>query len=106
MTLPSDLLEDVVVTGAGLCRDPGIDPRPFLKERKMRKFMGAQDRLALVAARAALESAGLSPESEELGPAAGLYLCVGYLPSRPLRCYSGKKPKALPPAEPPPRISA
>lgn len=78
--LPPELLEGVVVTGAGCARDPGLDPRPLLKERKMRKFMGAQDRLALAAARAALESAGLEPEGPGLGPAAGLYLCVGYLP--------------------------
>lgn len=78
--LPPELLEGVVVTGAGSASDPGLDPRPLLKERKMRKFMGAQDRLALAAARAALESAGIAPEGPELGPRAGLYLCVGYLP--------------------------
>jgi 3-oxoacyl-(acyl-carrier-protein) synthase len=78
--LPAELLDGVVVTGAGSATDPTLDPRPLLKERKMRKFMGAQDRLALAAARAALDSAGLEPEGPELGPKAGLYLCVGYLP--------------------------
>lgn len=78
--LPAQLLEGVVVTGAGAASDPDLDPRPLLRERKMRKFMGAQDRLALAAASAACRGAGLVRDSAELGPAAGLFLTVGWLP--------------------------
>lgn len=66
-----------VVTGRGHALDAACDPRPYLKVRKMRKFMGAQDAMAVVAAGLALADAGLS---EPLGERAGLYLGVGYLP--------------------------
>jgi 3-oxoacyl-(acyl-carrier-protein) synthase len=49
-----------------------------LKVKKNRKFMGAQDDLALVAAGRALESAGLL--GLPLGERAGLFLAVGYIP--------------------------
>jgi hypothetical protein len=74
------------VTGAGHvaedAADPApylpVDPAPYLRVRKSVKFMGAQDRLAVVAAGRALEGAGLRGQS--LGPRTGLYLAVGYLP--------------------------
>lgn len=69
---------ELVVTGAGASSDPGLDPRKLLREPKMRKFMGAQDRLALAAARAAAQRAGLG--EGDLGPAVGLFLTVGWLP--------------------------
>lgn len=54
------------------------DPTPYLKVRKNRKFMGTQDDLAVTAAGKALSSAGL--EEVALGPRAGIYLAVGYIP--------------------------
>jgi 3-oxoacyl-(acyl-carrier-protein) synthase len=53
------------------------DPTPYLRHRKLRKFMGRQDDLAVVAAGRALERAGLAGG---LGERAGLYLAVGYIP--------------------------
>jgi 3-oxoacyl-(acyl-carrier-protein) synthase len=70
-------VSEVVISGAGWTTDPACDPRPFLHQRKLRKFMGAQDRMAVVAAGRALESAGLE---RDLGDAAGLFLAVGFLP--------------------------
>ena len=67
----------IVVTGLGGA-GPDCDPRPFLKVRKSLKFMGTQDRLAVAAAGAALDSAGLRDSG--LGERAGLYLAVGYIP--------------------------
>jgi hypothetical protein len=53
-----------------------------LKVKKLRKYMGVQDDLAVVAAAKALESAGLLARSasEGLGERTGLYLAVGYIP--------------------------
>jgi 3-oxoacyl-(acyl-carrier-protein) synthase len=59
--------------------DPLVDPLPFLKVRKSRKYMGLQDDLAVVATGRALENAGLKAP---LGPRTGLYLAVGYIPFR------------------------
>jgi len=56
---------------------------PYLKVKKLRKYMGMQDDLAVVAAAKALESANLLPApsaSEGLGERTGLYLAVGYIP--------------------------
>lgn len=55
---------------------------PYLKVKKLRKYMGVQDDLAVVAAAKALESAGLLARSasEGLGERTGLYLAVGYIP--------------------------
>lgn len=73
----------VSVTGAGsiLLRDgeATVDPTPFLKSRKSRKFMGTQDDLAVVASGRALARAGLSAP---LGERTGLFLAVGYIPFR------------------------
>ncbi len=68
-----------VVIGAG---DPPCDPMPYLRVKKLRKYMGVQDDLAVVAAARALESAGLLARSasEGLGERTGLYLAVGYIP--------------------------
>lgn len=73
----------IVITGFGHVLigedgEPGCDPRPFLKQRKNRKYMGTQDDLAVVSAGRALASAGL--EESELGDRAGLYLAVGHIP--------------------------
>ena len=70
--------DPLVVTGVGVALGAVCDPTPYLRQRKLRKFMGVQDDLAVVAAGRALESAGLS--GVELGEAAGLYLTVGYIP--------------------------
>jgi 3-oxoacyl-(acyl-carrier-protein) synthase len=64
------------VTGmGGVCG--ACDATPFLRMRKLRKFMGKQDDLAVVAAGRALESASLAAP---LGERCGLYLAVGYIP--------------------------
>ena len=72
--------DSVVLTGAGRASagpEP-VDARPWLKSRKSAKFMGLQDRLAVVAAGRALESAGLA--GVPLGERTGLYLAVGHIP--------------------------
>jgi len=73
----------VSVTGAGSVVLPSgeatVDPTPFLKIRKSRKFMGTQDDLAVVATGRALASAGLAGP---LGERTGLFLAVGYIPFR------------------------
>ena len=75
MTLAT-VRDRVVVTGVGaVCGD--CDPTPFVKARKLRKFMGRQDDLAVVAAGRALQSASLTMP---LGERCGLYLAVGYIP--------------------------
>jgi 3-oxoacyl-(acyl-carrier-protein) synthase len=86
-TRPEDSGNDpVVVTGLGhVVVGPGdepCDPMPYLKVKKLRKYMGVQDDLAVVAAAKALESAGLLTRSvsEGLGERTGLYLAVGYIP--------------------------
>ncbi len=63
----------VVVTGIGAVSGSG-DSAPFLKTRKLRKFMGKQDELAVVAAARALANRTLHPERT------GLYMTVGYIP--------------------------
>src|SRR4029078_7528726 len=53
------------------------DPAPFLRQRKLRKFMGRQDDLAVIAAGLALQSAS---RAGRLAERCGLYLAVGYIP--------------------------
>lgn len=66
----------VVVTGtAAACG--AVDPGEFLRVRKLRKFMGRQDDLAVTAAGRALRAASLTAP---LGESCGLYLAVGYIP--------------------------
>jgi len=67
----------VVVTGLGHVVGRDCDSTRFLKSRKLRKFMGRQDELAVVAAAHAVEAAGLPPA---LGERCGLYLAVGFIP--------------------------
>lgn len=67
---------DIVVSGIGAVRDRA-DPSAFLRMRKMRKYMGRQDDLAVEAAGRALQAAGLAAP---LGERCGLYLAVGYIP--------------------------
>jgi hypothetical protein len=55
-----------------------LDVTPFLKSRKMRKFMGKQDQLAVVAANGALEGRGIAGDALRLRT--GIYLTVGYIP--------------------------
>ena len=69
-------IRDTLVTGIGAVHD-ACDPAPFLRVRKLRKFMGPQDDLAVVAAGRALESASLAAP---LGERCGLFLTVGYIP--------------------------
>jgi len=69
-------LPDVAVTGMGaVCG--ACDAGPHLRFRKLRKFMGKQDVLALVAAARAVQAAGLEAP---LGERCGLYAAVGYIP--------------------------
>lgn len=68
----------LTVTGRGKALGSPCDPGPYLRERKMRKFMGLQDDLVVVAAGAALDEAGLRGEGR--GDRIGLYLAVGYIP--------------------------
>ena len=65
-----------VVTGTGAVAGDA-DPTPFLRLRKLRKFMGRQDDLAVTAAGRALAAASLG---SPLGERCGLYLAVGYIP--------------------------
>lgn len=51
---------------------------PWLKSRKMRKFMGKQDQLAVTAAGRAARDAAL--DEQTLRERAGLYLSVGHVP--------------------------
>jgi 3-oxoacyl-(acyl-carrier-protein) synthase len=74
----------IVMTGGGhIVLEPGAgaetaDSSAYLRAKKMRKFMGLQDEMAVIAAARALRSAGL--DSADLGERAGLYLVVGHIP--------------------------
>lgn len=73
-----------MATGLGACvpaQGCGLDGAvlPWLKARKMRKYMGKQDELAVVAAGGALRMAGVAGEALA-SPRIGVYLCVGYIP--------------------------
>jgi hypothetical protein len=59
-------------------QDSEIDVLPWLKYRKMKKFMGKQDELAVTACGLAARNARLS--EEDLRTKTGLYLCVGFIP--------------------------
>lgn len=59
-------------------RETDVDVGALLHERKLRKLMAKQDRLALAAAAAAVEDAGLGPA--QLAERTGIYLCVGLIP--------------------------
>lgn len=50
----------------------------WLKSRKSLKFMGKQDRLAVIAAGKALRDAGIEPGT--MGDRTGLFLAVGFIP--------------------------
>lgn len=71
--------DPVILTGCGhvLVEDAPCDPSPYLKAPKLRKYMGVQDDLAVIAAARAIESAGLRDVPPER---IGLYLAVGYIP--------------------------
>jgi len=71
-----DLARDLAVTGIGAATT-GADPTAFLRQRKLRKFMGLQDDMAVTAAAQALQSAGITGS---LGDRCGLYMAVGYIP--------------------------
>jgi 3-oxoacyl-(acyl-carrier-protein) synthase len=59
----------------------GGEVLPFLKSRKMRKYMGKQDELAVIAAGEALRMSGIATPMLEADEAkTGVYLCVGYIP--------------------------
>ena len=61
-----------------VAQDSEIDVLPWLKYRKMKKFMGKQDELAVIACGLAARNAQLS--EEDLRTKTGLYLCVGFIP--------------------------
>jgi 3-oxoacyl-(acyl-carrier-protein) synthase len=58
--------------------DTALDVGPWLKSRKMRKFMGKQDMLATIAAGLAIRDARL--EEAWLKERTGVYMSVGYIP--------------------------
>ena len=73
--------ELLAIEGAGACvigAGERADPTPYLAEPKTRKYMSAQDEMAVVAAARALASAGV--ERGSLGARTGLYLTVGHIP--------------------------
>jgi len=70
--------DSLVISGLGSAIGLPCDSDRFLKIPKNRKFMGGQDHLAVCAAGKALESAGLN--AAKMGPKAGLFLAVGYIP--------------------------
>jgi hypothetical protein len=75
--------DPISVTGSGSCvlalgETTALDVLPFLRSRKMRKFMGKQDKLAVVAASLALQGRAISREA--LRERTGLFITVGYIP--------------------------
>ncbi len=70
--------DPLIVTGLGhaVPDSTACDPTPLLKVPKMRKYMGRQDDLAVVAAAQALSAARWQGDPERIG----LYLVVGYIP--------------------------
>ena len=81
--MESAILDPIIVTGSGCCTfAPGtahaLDAGPFLKARKMRKFMGKQDELAVVAAGIALQERNVDAGARR--DRTGIYLAVGYIP--------------------------
>ena len=76
--------DSLVVTGIGARlvprQGPALDGEvlPWLKSRKMRKYMGKQDELAVIASGEALRMA--HAEACDAKDRIGLYLCVGYIP--------------------------
>ena len=83
--------DSLVVTGLGARlvprQGPALDAEvlPWLKSRKMRKYMGKQDELAVIASGEALRMASggagdQRPAGGDSGARTGLYLCVGYIP--------------------------
>jgi hypothetical protein len=73
------LSNSLTVRGIGsITSETNWDVSPWLKQPKMKKFMGKQDQLAVVAAGMAARDAGLS--EEDLRCKTGIYLCVGYIP--------------------------
>jgi len=76
------LRDPLIATGIGACV-PSLgapldgDVLPWLKSRKMKKYMGKQDELAVVAAGRAVADAKLQLND---GARVGVYLCIGYIP--------------------------
>ena len=73
----------LAVTAAGACvlragDDTMAAVVPFLRTPKTRKFMGKQDRMAVIAAGRALAEARLG--TEPLRSRTGFYIAVGYIP--------------------------
>jgi 3-oxoacyl-(acyl-carrier-protein) synthase len=72
-----------VVTGLAhlvLDAETRVDVRPWLRERKSKKYMGLQDELAVACAGLALKQAGLAEHLA--GERTGLFIAVGYIPFR------------------------
>lgn len=71
----------IAIDGAGavvLASGERCDPTALLPQAKTRKYMSAQDEMAVVAAARAIADADLG--SGPLGARVGLYLMVGYIP--------------------------
>src|SRR5688500_2534550 len=65
-------------SGSVVAEQGPLNIAPWLKQPKMKKFMGKQDQLAVIAAGLAAREAGLS--EDDLRLRTGIYLCVGYIP--------------------------
>ena len=70
--------DSVVLSGLGSAIGLPCSSDEYLRTPKNRKFMGAQDHLAVCAAGRALASAGLT--AGDLRTRAGLFLAVGFIP--------------------------
>lgn len=79
----------LVVTGTGAClrteaplpfsqTDDVMDVTPFVSSRKMIKYMGKQDRMAVIAAGRALEDGSALEKAD--GERCGIFLAVGHIP--------------------------
>lgn len=84
MSQLSNSIKALPLLGTGLClcaegREADLieQATPLLRTPKMRKYMGRQDLLAVVAAHQAAQEARLSPDSLK---ACGLYLAAGFIP--------------------------
>ena len=68
----------LIGSGSVVAERGPLNIAPWLKQPKMKKFMGKQDQLAVIAAGLAAREAGLS--EDDLRLRTGIYLCVGYIP--------------------------
>ena len=71
-------MDSIVLSGLGCATTLPCPSGEYLRTPKNRKFMGAQDHLAVCAAGQALAAARLT--ASDLGARAGLFLAVGFIP--------------------------